>query len=233
MPLRDASAASCTRDRSLFDTMAGLALLGDFLFVSDSARHRVVALERDTLSPALAIGDKGAQLGNFNTPNGIGASLHELYVADTFNHRVQVFDADGRWQRAFGGHGRGDGFMQGPMGVCYGHGRVYVAEMWGKRIQVLTPRGTPLQKLVPDSPFDGMFGQISCDARRVYAVDLTERGVPPWRTYQRSTSSSRTPPTPIPPPTRRTLRSRRPPTPPTPLRRQSCCGAGRRGIAAP
>ena len=139
MPLRDPTVASCTRDTSLFENATGLALLGEYLFVSDSARHRIVALNRDTLAPALTIGGKGAQLGHFNTPNGIGASPDELYVADTFNHRVQVFTAEGRWCRAFGGYGRDDGLMEVPNGVCYGHGRVYVAEMWGKRIQVMTP----------------------------------------------------------------------------------------------
>lgn len=39
-----------------------------------------------------AWGSSGSGPGQFSTPYGIGAGPHgEIYVADTFNHRIQVF----------------------------------------------------------------------------------------------------------------------------------------------
>ena len=49
---------------------------------------------------------KGSKEGEFNCPEGLAVALDgSVVVADSLNHRVQMFAPDGRFLRAFGGHG--------------------------------------------------------------------------------------------------------------------------------
>jgi DNA-binding beta-propeller fold protein YncE len=46
-------------------------------------------------------GDRGEKPGEFNTPHNIAADAQgNIYVADRFNRRIQVFDGEGNFQRA-------------------------------------------------------------------------------------------------------------------------------------
>ena len=47
-------------------------------------------------------GSKGDILGQFNEPTGIVVSDTEVFVSDSRNHRIQVFDFDGTPLRQFG-----------------------------------------------------------------------------------------------------------------------------------
>jgi DNA-binding beta-propeller fold protein YncE len=88
--------------------------------------------------------------GNFGTGNGdlispIGIAVGnggQVYVAETTNNRVQVFDADGNYVSQFGTQGNGDGQFLGPHGVAIGpNGDVYVADAGNNRVQVFTSEG--------------------------------------------------------------------------------------------
>lgn len=50
-----------------------------------------------------------------------------LFVADTLNHQIRVFDAEGRLLASFGTPGTGDGELNAPLGVSCSRGLVYVA----------------------------------------------------------------------------------------------------------
>jgi tripartite motif-containing protein 71 len=60
-----------------------------------------------------------------------------VYVADSNNHRIQVFDAAGNFLRKFGSPGTGDGQLLIPFGVATdAAGRVvYVTDSFNHRIQ--------------------------------------------------------------------------------------------------
>ncbi len=46
-------------------------------------------------------GDRGSEPGKFNTPHSIAADAQgNIYVADRFNRRIQVFDSEGTFLRA-------------------------------------------------------------------------------------------------------------------------------------
>ena len=56
------------------------------------------------------IGGQGTKKELFNYPNGIGVNYKEhIYVCDTGNHRIQVFDTDLKILRSFGKKGRNPG----------------------------------------------------------------------------------------------------------------------------
>ena len=79
-------------------------------------------------------GEEG-QAGAFNCPHGIfidrRGSQAELYVADRTNARVQVYDLEGRFKRAFG-----SGFLTSPSGFV-SHGDLLVIAELRARLAVL------------------------------------------------------------------------------------------------
>ncbi len=83
---------------------------------------------------------------SFYGPRGIAVAPDgEMYVADTGNKRVQVFDAAGLFVREWGGGGTALGQLDEPVGLDVGaDGRVYVADTWNRRVQVLSADGAPL-----------------------------------------------------------------------------------------
>jgi DNA-binding beta-propeller fold protein YncE len=138
-------------------------------------------------------GEIGTGPGQFNHPRGIALGPDgNLYVVDSDNHRIQVFDPNGTFLHQWGsncnlaeslgctdpdGDGPlhyGDGQFQEPWGIALGpDGRVYVADTWNHRIQVFDPNGTFLAKW-------GTFGQTGSDTALLYgprdvAVDPTGR----------------------------------------------------------
>jgi uncharacterized protein (TIGR03663 family) len=118
-------------------------------------------------------GEIGVGPGQFNHPRGVAVGPgSEVYVVDSDNFRVQVFDASGAFLREWGsqcnladGHGcvdpdgagplaYGDGQFQEPWGIAVdGEGRVYVADTWNHRVQVFDASGAFLAKW-------GRFGQV-------------------------------------------------------------------------
>jgi DNA-binding beta-propeller fold protein YncE len=87
-----------------------------------------------------------------NAPRDIAfAPDGTFYVADSGNHRIVHFDADGRFLNAFGTYGASDyatqimapeGHLNEPWGLAVGpDGSVYVADTWNNRIQKFSATG--------------------------------------------------------------------------------------------
>jgi DNA-binding beta-propeller fold protein YncE len=73
----------------------------DNLFISDGyINSRVAKVDRDG-KWVKSWGERGSEPGQFNTPHGIAADAQgNVYVADRFNRRIQVFDGDGKHLRS-------------------------------------------------------------------------------------------------------------------------------------
>ena len=85
-------------------------------------------------------GGLGKENAKFNFPNGLRISQYdELYVCDSNNHRVQIFDLDLNFKRAFGRQGKGRSQLSSPTDVDFDScGNVYVVDSWNNRIQMFT-----------------------------------------------------------------------------------------------
>jgi DNA-binding beta-propeller fold protein YncE len=61
-----------------------------------------------------------------------------VFVADTANDRIQVFDSSGTFITKWGSSGTGDGEFNSPQGVAVdpSTGNVFVADTFNDRIQV-------------------------------------------------------------------------------------------------
>jgi len=126
----------------------------DILYITDTGNNRIVMVMCDTLSgtfsTATPYGSAGTSDGSFDTPCGITLdAAGNLYVADTFNHRVQVFSTSSNDYtitsflatigKTGGGTGSGNGEFAYPYGVAVDSaGIIYVADSDNQRIQKFT-----------------------------------------------------------------------------------------------
>ncbi len=87
--------------------------------------------------------------GFFNTPAGIGVDAGgNYYVADSGNHRVQVFNSSGTFLKEIGSYGTGQGQLNFPWDVEVDDDlNLWVAEYGSHRVQVLSQTGLYLLQL--------------------------------------------------------------------------------------
>ena len=93
-------------------------------------------------------GSNGAGDGQFVAPRSLAVGPDGLiYVADSGNHRIQVFDQEGKFLLKWGGEGSGPGQFNEPWGIAVSpEGEVFVADTWNHRIQVFRPTGQFLRE---------------------------------------------------------------------------------------
>lgn len=113
------------------------------VYVADTWNHRVVKYVDGR--QALAFGTYGTpadptqDLGQFWGPRDIAVDDRgQIYVTDTGNKRIQVFDVQGKPIRAYGGTGLAPGQFNEPTSIAFdaATGEFYVADLWNLRVQV-------------------------------------------------------------------------------------------------
>jgi len=119
-----------------------------FLYVVDTQQDQVVVFDADTLKLIRRIGTGGKNhflttAGDFGAPQGVAVDQDgNVYVTDTLNNRVEIFDADGKFISLFGKHGDGPGTFARPKGIAVdGDGHIWVADEMEDRLQVFNRDG--------------------------------------------------------------------------------------------
>ncbi|MBW1839836.1 MAG: caspase family protein, partial [Deltaproteobacteria bacterium] len=105
-----------------------------------SYNHRILKFSpQGTHLASWASGGEGK--GEFKSPYGI--AVHEedgeahIYVADTFNNRVQKFTSDGTWEKTWGSP---EWSFHSPKGIAIdAAGSIYIADRWNHRILKINP----------------------------------------------------------------------------------------------
>jgi phosphohistidine swiveling domain-containing protein len=89
-------------------------------------------------------GSDGLENGEFNGTEGIAIdSQNNVYVADTFNNRIQKFTSDGTFITTWGSDGSENGELSFPSSIAIdSQNNVYVADYFNNRIQKFTSDGT-------------------------------------------------------------------------------------------
>lgn len=120
------------------------------LYVADAKENRIAVFDTRSFEFRNFIGAKSTpgkrEKGRFDAPTNVAVDrAGNLYVADTWNCRVQIFDADGKFIRAFGTQGDRPGEFIRPKGIAVdSEGHIYVADAEFNNFQILTPDGKPL-----------------------------------------------------------------------------------------
>lgn len=107
------------------------------LFVTDPYLYRVFQLS-NSFEVLNAFGTPGSSPGAFNYPKGIITDSNDLiYVVDSNNCRIQIFDPAGKLFKIVGAIGSIGGLFATPQGICLDpQNRMFVADTRNHRIQV-------------------------------------------------------------------------------------------------
>ena len=152
----------------------GIAVDDDqYVYVADAGRHQIV---RFNLAGKVvrSWGQLGQAQGQFYSPFAVAvgpsgsSTQRQVFVADTFNNRVQVFTDGGTFLRTFGSEGSGNDQFFGPQGIAYlpasvgGVPQICVADTRNKRVSCFNLQGKWLKSFncsdCPGGPFNAPVG---------------------------------------------------------------------------
>ncbi|MGA2856505.1 MAG: 6-bladed beta-propeller [Candidatus Sulfotelmatobacter sp.] len=135
-----------------------------FLYVADAGLDQVLVYDADKFNLIRKIGTAGkrhtlTEPGQFSVPTNVALDAdNNLYVTDTYNNRVEVFDADGNFLRAWGKEGDRPGTFSRPKGIAIdSDGHVWVADAVQDRLQAFTAEGQYLMWMGGHGLFPGQF----------------------------------------------------------------------------
>ena len=150
---------------------AGLAIDNEnrFLYVADADLDQVLVYDADPphkLLRRIGTTGKGHTLtspGDFSKPTNVAVDKEGLvYVTDTWNDRVEIFDPDGTFIRTWGKAGDGPGYFARPKGIAIdGDGHVWVADGIQDRVQVFSPEGQLLIWMGGHGAYPGQFNALA------------------------------------------------------------------------
>ncbi len=115
----------------------GLAIDKDnrLLYVVDTQQDQVLVYDADTLKPVRRIGTAGKKHtltgpGEFALPTDVAVDKDgNIYVTDTLNWRVEIFDGDGNFVKQFGKHCDAIGCFKRPKGIAVdSDGHIWVVD---------------------------------------------------------------------------------------------------------
>lgn len=104
----------------------------------------------------IRFGSRGNDQMQFTWPRGVAVSGRDdtILIADSSNHRVQVFDSVGRFVKTFGSYGQSEGEFDCLAGVAVNSfGQIITSDRYNHRIQVFDHNGI----------FQHMFGEEGVD----------------------------------------------------------------------
>lgn len=152
-------------------TPAGLAVDNEnrFLYVCDSELDQLLVYDADPPYKLLrTIGKPSGKHdlttpGDFARPTNVAVDKDgNVYVSDTFNDRVEIFDADGNFIRTFGKAGDGPGYFARPKGIAVdADGHIWVADAVQDRVQVFTQEGQLLIHMGGHGLLPGQFSTVA------------------------------------------------------------------------
>lgn len=147
------------------------------LYAVDSKKHHVNVYSLDTYKFIRTIGMRGIADGEFNFPTNIAVdSGGDIYVVDTGNFRVQVFNAEGKFVRSFGKAGDSPGSLARPKGIAIdSEGHVYVVDAGFSNFQIFDQKGNILLFVGEAGSQPGKFqlpaGMTIDKDDRIYVID--------------------------------------------------------------
>jgi len=124
------------------------------IYVADTWNHRIQRLDGagNLINAWGLLGEYGpgdpAGESAFYGPRGVAVGPNgQVYVADTGNKRIQVFEPEGGFAFQWGGGGVAQDYLDEPVGIAFGpDSAVYVADTWNRRVQVFDKNGDFLQQ---------------------------------------------------------------------------------------
>lgn len=152
---------------------AGTSVVEYAAVPAENRRGKVVTLE-----PELTIGGElsDPRSAFFHASDVAVDAAGRMYISDSGNYRVQVFEADGTFVRSLGGRGQGPGELEGPRELEVTHDRVLVWDGRRRRLITWDLEGNPAE----DIHLEGVSGvremELAGDASLVVLHSRLSRG---------------------------------------------------------
>ena len=154
----------------------------DKIYVADTSRsksmdHSVKVFNLDGKFLGKIGRGKGSGPGQFLFPTYVTLdSQGNIYVTDTLNSRVQMFDPGGNYIKSFGQRGNGWGMFDKPKGVALdSFGNLYVADSGWSNVQIFNNKGQILLFFGGRGPIPGMLKNPTAMAidkqNKIYVAD--------------------------------------------------------------
>lgn len=102
-------------------------------------------------------GHIGVGIGEFSTPKGIFVTKTNIYIVDSANSRVQIFNLNFGIFTEFGSFGTADGQFDSPDGIFVTESNIYIVDTGNNRIQTFDLNGVYVSKFGVIGTDDGDF----------------------------------------------------------------------------
>jgi len=149
----------------------------DSIYVADALNNRIVKFKDANSDGDIEVsewteyGSNGSGVMEFNNPAGVFVNGTKVYVADTKNHRIAIFDTvDGGYWATIGSKGTDENQFRYPMDVAVDAvGDIWVADLYNNIIKRFTASGEFVIGYGAELPYG-----IAADAEgNVYATQRT------------------------------------------------------------
>ena len=134
------------------------------LYVVDTQQDQVIVFDADSYKELRRIGTGGknhwlTSPGDFGGPQGIALDKDgNVYVTDTMNNRVEIFDPEGQFINEFGKHCDAPGCFARPKGIAVdSDGHIWVADQMLDLLQVFNKEGRLLTYVGGHGHLPGQF----------------------------------------------------------------------------
>ncbi len=122
------------------DAPAAIDFYEDTYGIADFYHHKVHFFDG---TKWISIGEKGKENGQFHYPTDIHISDEFLYVADAYNHRIQIFDKEGKFVKIMAA----DLEINAATGVWGNDEEVFLTDFENHRVIILNTSGEVKQIL--------------------------------------------------------------------------------------
>lgn len=167
------------RKTSGFSRPTGLAwdAKTKLLYVVDTLANEVCVFDPASGRMVLRFGSHGTNPGQFNYPTHIFLDhTGKIYVTDSLNFRVQIFDMKGKYLSHIGKLGDASGHMAVPKGVgvdSFGH--IYIVDSYFSAVQIFDQEGRYLLSIGGPGKESGQFqvptGLTVDSENKIYVCD--------------------------------------------------------------
>jgi len=181
--------AEKTPGEKLFQMPAGIHIVDDKIYVSDVRRHQVMLFDING-KLLKTLGKPGVKNpGEFKAPNALTTDQEgNLYIVDTGNQRVQVFDKNGKFKLFINGSkdGKGDSVFVNPRGIGVdSHGNLFVVSNLTHFIYVFDKTGKQIFVFGGQGDMEKQFslpnGLFIDEKDQIYITDTTNQRISVWQ----------------------------------------------------